>query len=136
MIDLELNDPGDTLGDVLDRMPESGQVSIGIHGGYVYDGSVGGFSDAEKEIDAHHLYANRELYKKDLLGYGRAAAAGDTSEMERFKSRLEQRLGYAESYVRVRERHIIRAYARGYNDEILTMILEGDERSNSDPIRG
>lgn len=136
MIDLELNDPDDTLGDILARMPGNCQISIGIHGGYVYDGSVGGFRGAEEEIDTHHIYVNRELFRKDLAGYKAAVLNSNADEMEKYRVRMEKRLEYAGQYVRVRERHIVKAYARGMNDEILTLILEGEERSNSDPIRG
>lgn len=136
MIDLELNDPDDTLGDVLARMPGDCQISIGIHGGYVYEGSVKGFPAAEEEIDGHHLLMNLKMFRKDLQEYRKAVLKGDAGEMETYRERMEKRLEYAGQYVNVRDRHIISAYARGLDDSILTMVLEGEERTNREPLRG
>lgn len=136
MIDLELNDPGDTLGDILDRMPDCGQISIGIHGGYVYEGSVKGFFEREPEIDEHMVKINNYTFTRYLRDYRAAIKNEDEEKAERLKGRMVDYINAAREYKRLHDRHIVNAYARGFNDSVLTMILEGHERTNVEPFTG
>lgn len=130
MIDLCADDPDSTLGDHLLRMPKERLIAIGIKSGYVYEGSAGGFFEAERSIKAKHLAENRRLCGKHLGKLCRAAAKG--SDIKALKEKVLSHLDYAENYVNLRDRHLVRAYTRGANDEIVTMIVEGEE-AGADP---